>query len=102
MPSALRIGAEASAMDETRPTTISAKYSARAEIEGKRVRGLATTAISSVATLPAKNEPMAARPAPARPCPCAPSVAVDRGYGRRCFAGQLDEIAVVEPPYWEP
>ena len=59
--------------------------------------------MTKVATVPAKNEPMAAvaSAAPARPCWAMryPSNAVTT---EEASPGRLIRIAVVEPPYWAP
>ena len=67
--SALTIEPWASAMDETRPRIISEKYSAAPNCSAIAVSGGAKTATRKVATVPAKNEPIAAMAsaAPARP-----------------------------------
>jgi hypothetical protein len=69
MASALTIEPWASAMEETRPTTISEKYSAAPNSSAIAVSGGAKMATRKVETVPAKNEPIAAmaRAAPARP-----------------------------------
>src|SRR5258708_21692993 len=53
-----------------RPSTISEKYSAGPNASASFVSGAPSTAISTVATQPAKNEPIAAiaSAGPARPC----------------------------------
>jgi hypothetical protein len=53
----------------TSPSTISEKYSAGPNLSATSASGGAATAMSSVATQPAKNEPMAqvASAGPARP-----------------------------------
>jgi hypothetical protein len=50
--------------------TMSEKYSAGPNTRARRVNGAPRAAITSVATVPAKNEPIAAIPSatPARPC----------------------------------
>ncbi|MNL18116.1 hypothetical protein D3C87_1392480 [compost metagenome] len=60
MASALTMEPWASAMDETRPTTISEKYSAAPNSSAIAVKGGAKTATRKVETVPAKNEPIAA------------------------------------------
>ena len=69
MASALTIEPWASATDETRPTTISEKYSAAPNLSAIAVSGGANRATRKVETVPAKNEPIAAvaSAAPARP-----------------------------------
>ena len=53
-----------------RPSTISEKYSVGPNFSATSASGGAKSAINIVATLPAKNEPIAAMPSagPARPC----------------------------------
>jgi hypothetical protein len=70
MASAFRIEPCASAMEAIRPSTISAKYSGAPKLSAARASGGAATASTSVATVPAKNEPNAAvaSAGPARPC----------------------------------
>ncbi len=69
MANALTIEPWASAIDETRPTTISEKYSAAPNLSATAVSGMARTATRKVDTVPAKKEPSAAidSAAPARP-----------------------------------
>ena len=69
MASALTTEPGASTTAATRPSTISEKYSAGPNFSATAASGTASTAISSVDTVPAKNEPSAAMPsaAPARP-----------------------------------
>ena len=59
--------------------------------------------MTSVATVPAKNEPMAAIPSatPALPCRAIwwPSRVVTTEVAS---PGMLTRIAVVDPPYWAP
>ena len=59
----------ASTIAATRPNTISEKYSAGPNFSATSASGGANAAISTVATQPAKNEPIAAMPSagPARP-----------------------------------
>jgi hypothetical protein len=59
----------ASTVAATRPSTISEKYSAGPNLSATSASGGAATAMISVATQPAKNEPTAAvaRAGPARP-----------------------------------
>ena len=68
-----------------------------------RVSGAASAAMTSVATQPAMNEPMAAMPSatPARPCLAIwwPSSVVTTEVAS---PGMLTRMAVVEPPYWAP
>ena len=67
------------------------------------VSGAASAAMMTVATQPAKNEPMAAMPSatPARPCLAIwwPSSVVTTEVAS---PGMLTRMAVVEPPYWAP
>ena len=60
----------ASTTAKIRPSTISEKYSAGPNASASLVSGAPSTAISTVATQPAKNEPIAAMASagPARPC----------------------------------
>ncbi|MNT90712.1 hypothetical protein D3C72_2316760 [compost metagenome] len=69
MASALRIEPCARAIETSSPSTISEKYSGAPKLSAARARGGAKKASSSVATVPAKNEPMAAvaKAAPALP-----------------------------------
>ena len=60
MASAFRIDPCARAMADTRPSTIRLKYSAAPNFRAIAVRGGANSATSSVATVPAKNDPSAA------------------------------------------
>ena len=60
MASALRIEPWASAMAETRPSTISEKYSAAPNFSAITVSGGAKIATSKRGDVPAKNEPSAA------------------------------------------
>ena len=59
----------ASTVAPTRPSTISEKYSAGPNLSATSASGGANSAMSTVATVPAKNEPMAAiaSAGPARP-----------------------------------
>ena len=59
----------ANAIEETRPTTISEKYSAAPNLSAIAVSGGAKSATRQVATVPAKKEPSAATASavPARP-----------------------------------
>ena len=60
----------ASTTAKMRPSTISEKYSAGPNSSARPVSGAARAATRTVATQPAKNEPIAAieSAAPARPC----------------------------------
>ena len=60
----------ASTTAKIRPSTISEKYSAGPNNSATLVNGAAAAAMITVATQPAKNEPMAAiaSAGPARPC----------------------------------
>ena len=66
---ALRIDPRASTTAKTRPITMSEKYSAGPKTRASFVSGTPSAAIITVATQPAKNEPIAAMPSamPARP-----------------------------------
>lgn len=93
----------ASAIEAMRPSTTSEKYSAAPNDRAARASGGAATASTTVATVPAANEPSAATASatPARParaiwCPSIAVTAADDSPGR------LSRIAVVEPPYWAP
>ncbi len=70
MPSALMSEPWASTIEATSPSTISEKYSGDWNRKATADNGGASEAITNVATVPAKNEPMAAvaSAAPARPC----------------------------------
>ena len=92
MASALRTEPWASAIDETRPTTISEKYSAAPNFSAIAVSGGAKSATRKVATVPAKNEPM--RGGGERRAGAALArhlVAVDGGDGGRGFARHVDQ-----------
>jgi hypothetical protein len=93
----------ASTTAKIRPSTISEKYSAGPNASASLVRGAPRTAISTVATQPAKNEPIAAiaSAGPARPCLAIwnPSSVVTTEVAS---PGILTRIEVVEPPYWAP
>ena len=67
--SALRIEPWASAIEASRPSTISEKYSGAPKFSAARASGGAASARTKVATVPAKNEPRAAvaSAGPARP-----------------------------------
>jgi hypothetical protein len=69
MAMALRIEPRASTTAKTRPITMREKYSAGPKMRARRVSGAPSAAITRVATVPAKNEPIAAMPSatPARP-----------------------------------
>ncbi len=69
MPTALTSDPDARTTAPIRPRTISEKYSAGPNLNASSVSGGAKAATSSVAKVPAKNEPSAATPraAPARP-----------------------------------
>ena len=93
----------ASTTAKIRPSTISEKYSAGPNASASLVRGAPRTAIRTVATQPAKNEPIAAiaSAGPARPCLAIwnPSSVVTTDVAS---PGILTRIEVVEPPYWAP
>ena len=103
MITALSTEPRASTMASPRPKTIRPKYSAGPKSSASRVSGTPMAAMTSVATVPAKNEPSAAMPsaAPARPCFAIswPSSAVTTAV---TSPGMLTRIAVVEPPYCAP
>ena len=103
MTTALRIEPRASTMASTRPITISEKYSAGPNSSASLVSGAPSAAMTSVATVPAKNEPIAAMPSamPARPFLAIwwPSSVVTTAVAS---PGMLTRIAVVEPPYCAP
>ena len=69
MQIALMSEPRASTIAATRPNTINEKYSAGPNFSATSASGGANAAISTVATQPAKNEPIAAMPSagPARP-----------------------------------
>ena len=82
----------ASTTAKIRPSTISEKYSAGPNISASAVSGAPSAATSTVATQPAKNEPMAAiaSAGPARPC-LRHLVAVERGDHRGRLARDVDQ-----------
>ena len=94
---------EANTTAPTRPKTISEKYSAGPNLNANSASGGAKAAISNVATLPAKKEPIAAiaNAAPARPFLAIawPSSTVTTA---EVSPGRFTKIAVVEPPYCVP
>ena len=102
---AIAFGTEplASTTANTRPSTISEKYSAGPNISATAVSGAPSAATSTVATEPAKNEPIAAiaSAGPARPCFAIwwPSSVVTT---EEDSPGMLIRIEVVEPPYCAP
>ena len=93
----------ASTTAKIRPRTISEKYSAGPNSSARPVSGAPSAATSTVATQPAKNEPIAAieSAAPARPWRAIwwPSSAVTTEVAS---PGMLTRIEVVEPPYCAP
>ena len=93
----------ASTTAKTRPSTISEKYSAGPNFSARPVSGTPSAATSTVATLPAKNEPIAAiaSAGPARPCFAMawPSRVVTTD---DASPGIFTRIEVVEPPYCAP
>ena len=103
MASALSTEPFASTTAKIRPSTISEKYSAGPNSSASAVSGAPSAATSTVATQPAKNEPMAAiaSAGPARPCRAIwwPSSVVTTDDDS---PGMLTRIAVVEPPYCAP
>jgi len=70
MATALSTEPFASTTAKIRPSTISEKYSAGPNSSARLVSGAPSAATSTVATQPAKNEPIAAMESagPARPC----------------------------------
>jgi hypothetical protein len=100
---ALSTEPRASTTEPTSPRVISAKYSGARKRCAAAASGSETTAISSVETQPAKNEPIAATASagPARPCRAIawPSRQVTTAEDS---PGRLTRIAVVEPPYCAP
>ena len=82
---------------------MSEKYSAGPKASASSVSGAAKAAITNVATVPAKNEPIAAMPSamPALPCRAIwwPSSAVTTALDS---PGMLSRIEEVEPPYCAP
>ena len=101
--SALSTEPLASTTAKIRPRTISEKYSAGPNSRARLVNGAPSAATSTVATQPAKNEPMAAieSAAPARPCRAIwwPSRQVITDVAS---PGMFTSTEVVEPPYWAP
>ena len=85
------------------PSTMSEKYSAGPNLSASSDSGMATLAISIVATVPAKNDPSAAMASAAPACPLRaiwwPSRQVTTDDDS---PGMLSRIAVVEPPYCAP
>ena len=82
----------ASATEQTRPSTISEKYSGGPNLSATPASGGANTAITTVATVPAKKEPSAAMRERGS-CAALPGhlVAVDAVTDRRGFARQVDQ-----------
>ena len=103
MVSALSTEPLASTTAKIRPRHISEKYSAGPNSSARLVSGAPSAATSTVATQPAKNEPMAAMASagPARPCLAIswPSRQVTTDDDS---PGMLTRIDVVEPPYCAP
>ncbi len=103
MATALRMEPDASTTAPIRPSTMSEKYSAGPNLKATSASGGAKAAISMVATVPAKNEPMAASAsaAPARPLRAIwwPSSTVTTA---DVSPGRLTRMAVVDPPYCVP
>ena len=93
----------ASTMEATSPSTISEKYSGAWKRRARLASGGARKAITKVATVPAKNEPIAAvaSAAPARPC-CAMACPSRVVTTEEDSPGRLIRMAVVEPPYCAP
>ena len=100
---AFRIDPLASTVAKIRPSTISEKYSAGPNASASLVNGAPSTAIKTVETQPAKNDPIAAiaSAGPARPCLAIwkPSSVVTTDVAS---PGILTRIDVVEPPYCAP
>ena len=71
--------------------SISEKYSGAPNLSATSASGGPTSAISSVPTQPAKNEPIAAIASAGPHAPGGPSVAVETGHDRRGFARQVDQ-----------
>ena len=92
MPIALSSEPCARTTEATSPSTISEKYSAGPNLSATLASGGAASAITTVASVPATNEPTAAvvSATPARPC-SRHLVAVERGDHRRGLAGQVDQ-----------
>src|SRR6476661_4664652 len=90
----------ASTTANTRPSTISEKYSAGPNLSASAVRGTPSAATSTVEKQPAINEPMAAiaSAGPARPCLAIwwPSSVVTT---EDASPGMFTRIDVVEPQY---
>ena len=102
-PIALSMAPLASTTAPTSPSAISAKYSGAWNCRPSSASGGEATAMNSVATEPAKNEPSAAiaSAAPARPWRAIwwPSSVVTTD---EVSPGRLTRMAVVEPPYCAP
>ncbi len=85
MAIAFRIDPRARTTAKTRPITISEKYSAGPKMSASFVSGAPSAAITMVATVPAKNDPMAAMPernsGPALPGHLVPVEGRDHGGG---------------------
>jgi hypothetical protein len=100
---ALSTEPRASTTANTRPSTISEKYSAGPNSSATDVSGAPSAATSTVEKQPAMNEPIAAiaSAGPARPCFAIwwPSSAVTT---EEDSPGILIRIEVVEPPYCAP
>ena len=103
MMTAFRIEPRASTTASASPNTISPKYSAGPKRSASRVSGAPSAAMTSVATVPAKNDAIAAVPSAMPACPRRaiwwPSSAVTTLVAS---PGILMRIAVVEPPYCAP
>src|SRR5690606_5520904 len=103
MPIALTTEPEASAIEETSPKRINAKYSGGPKLNARRVSGTAAAAMRQVANDPATNEPMAAD---ARAGPALPFLAISYPSmvvtAEAASPGSRNRMAVVEPPYCEP
>ena len=103
MAIAFTVEPRASVTVAMRPSTTSAKNSGEPKVRATSARGGANSTMTTVATVPAMNEPMAAvaSAGPARPfraisCPSMAVTAADDSPGR------LIRMAVVDPPYWAP
>ena len=103
MMTALSTDPRASTIASPRPSTIKPKYSAGPNRRASRVNGAPIAAMTSVATVPAKNDAIAAMPSaiPAWPLLAMawPSSAVTTEVAS---PGMLTRMAVVEPPYCAP
>lgn len=103
MAMAFSVDPLARAIETTSPRTTTANSSAWPKFSAARASGIAATARTTVARVPATKEEMAAtaRAVPARPCRAIwyPSSAVT---AEDDSPGRLMRIAVVDPPYCAP